>query len=294
MEIKYVNRATGKIEIEHPPSKELLSFLYDNPFGEKVILPIVKQKLITEWYGKIMDSPASVSRIQAFVDDLDIDMSEAKKKISEFDSFNDFFYRELKPGVRKIGNGLVAPGDGKILAFEKVSQINSFYIKGRKFTLAEFLEDEELATEYKDASMIILRLAPKDYHRYHFPYQGIPAKSETIKGVYYSVSPIGLDDNFTEVFCENKKEICRLRIERNGEILMIPVGATMVGSLNSTYEPNQQVEKGQEMGYFAFGGSTIVLLFDANRFKVDKDLILNTQNELETYVRMGEQIGREI
>lgn len=294
MEIKYINRANGNIETENPPAEELLNFLYDNPFGKKAILPIVKQKLITKWYGKLMDSPLSVNRIQNFVDSLDIDMTDYKKEISEFKTFNDFFYRKLKDGVRKIENGLVSPGDGKILAFEKVSQVNSFFIKGREFTLKEFLEDNELAEKYRDASMIILRLAPKDYHRYHFPYAGIPSESKNIKGVYYSVSPIGLEDKFTEVFCENKKQICKLETENEGEILIIPVGATMVGSLNSTYQANATIDKGEEMGYFAFGGSTVVLLFDSNKFKLDEDLIQNTQNELETYVKMGAKIGEKI
>lgn len=189
---------------------------------------------------------------------------------------------------------MVSPGDGKILAFEKVSQVNTFYVKGRKFTLKEFLEDDELAEEYKDASMMILRLAPDDYHRYHFPYVGIPSESKDIDGVYYSVSPISLEDNFTEVFCENKKQVCKLKTEDKGEILILPVGATMVGSLNSTYQTNELVERGEEMGYFAFGGSTVVLLFDSECFTIDQDLITNTQNQLETAVKMGERIGGRV
>lgn len=291
MEIKYINRLNGNVEIENPPGEEVLDFLYNNPFGENIVLPFAKQEFITEWYGKAMDSSLSVNRIQPFVDSLKIDMSESKKEISEFESFNDFFYRELKPGVREIGSGLVSPGDGKILAFEKVSEVNTFYVKGRKFTLKDFLEDDELAEDYKDASMVILRLAPDDYHRYHFPYAGIPSASKDIDGVYYSVSPISLEDNFTEVFCENKKQICKLKTEDKGEILILPVGATMVGSLNSTYQTNELVERGEEMGYFAFGGSTVVLLFDSECFTIDQDLITNTQNQLETAVKMGERIG---
>ena len=294
MEIKYINRATGKVRIERPPAEGLMNFLYNNSFGEKMVLPLVKQSFITKLYGKMMNSSSSTNRIQAFIDSLNIDMSEFKKEAKEFKSFNDFFYRELKEGVRNIEEGLVSPGDGRILAFEKISQVNSFYIKGREFTLKEFLKDDELTDKYKNASMIILRLAPEDYHRYHFPFKGIPSKSKEIKGMYYSVSPIGLRDNFTKVFYENKKEICRLTTENKGEILIIPVGATMVGSLNSTYKPNTVVEKGEEMGYFAFGGSTIVLLFDSAYFKIDEDLLENTKNNLETFVRMGEKIGSVI
>lgn len=294
MEIKFINRSNNTIEIERPPGEELLRFLYNNPFGEKIILPLAKQKFISDWYGKAMDSPGSIKRIEPFVKTLNIDMTEAQKKISEFNSFNDFFYRKLKPGMRKIEGGLVSPGDGRILAFENVSEVNTFFVKGEKFTLKEFLRDDSLAEKYKNSSMVILRLAPNDYHRYHFPYEGIPSESKNIDGVYYSVSPISLEKNFTKVFSKNKKEICKLRTKDKGEILIIPVGATMVGSLNATFQPGSLVKKGEEMGYFAFGGSTVVLLFNPNSFELDNDLIENTKNKLETFVKMGEKIGREI
>lgn len=294
MEIKFINRTTNTIEIEHPPGRKLLDFLYHNPFGKKVVLPVAKQKFITSLYGKMMDSPSSTNKIKPFIDSLQIDMAESAKQMGEFKSFNDFFYRELKPGARPIQNGLVSPGDGRILAFENVSEVQHFFVKGKEFTLPHFLKNDVLAEKFSSASMVILRLAPNDYHRYHFPYAGIASKSEKIEGVYYSVSPISLKEKFTEVFTENKREMCRISTANKGEILILPVGATMVGSILSTYTAGAKVEKGQEMGYFAFGGSTIVLLFDSKAFKLDADLVQNTKRNLETYVRMGEQIGIEI
>lgn len=291
MDIKYIARSTGKVELENPPAEGLLKFLYGNTFGKLAVLPIAKQKAITKRYGKMMSTNKSVERIPAFVDSLKIDMSESKKSINEFTSFNDFFYRELKPGARKIGEGLVSPGDGRVLAFQKISEVNNFYVKGKKFTLKEFLMDDALYTKHENSAMIIVRLAPNDYHRYHFPFKGMASESKKIDGSYYSVSPIALESNFSKVFCKNKKEICTLTTDGFGEILVIPVGATMVGSLNSTYEANTLVEKGQEMGYFAFGGSTVVLFFDSKYFKIDEDLLKNTKNNIETFLHMGEQIA---
>lgn len=293
MDIQFINRATKELVTERPPGEDLLRFLYGNPVGEALVLPIAKRKFISDWYGKKMDSPSSVSRIEPFVISLNIDMSESEKQIDEFTSFNDFFYRKLKPGARKIEEGLVSPGDGKLLVFEKASEVNSFFVKGERFTLEQFLEDEKLAEEYNDAAMAILRLAPNDYHRYHFPYPGIPSPCHEIGKDYYSVSPISLEKKFTQVFTKNKREICRLKTAGKGEMLIIPVGATMVGSLNSTFTPESPVKKGEEMGYFAFGGSTIVLLFDSGKFTFDKDLIENTRNHFETAVRMGEKIASE-
>lgn len=292
MQIKFKDRKTGTIILESPPAEGLLKFLYDNPFGKTAILPIAKRKFISEIYGRRMDKPSSTKRIQDFVNVLGIDMSESEKSISEFSSFNDFFYRKLKASARPIETGFVSPGDGKLLAFEDISDVHNFFVKGREFTLPEFLNDQELAQKHKNASMFILRLAPNDYHRFHFPCDGKVSGITKIVGCYYSVSPYALASNFTKVFCENKREFCILNSAEKGDIIIAPVGATMVGSIIETFTPNQQVKKGDEMGYFTFGGSTIVLIVDKDKLKIDADILENTRNRIETFVKMGEKIGQ--
>ena len=277
---------------ENPPAEGLLKFLYDHPFGKTAVLNLAKRKLISETYGRQMNKTSSTKRIKGFVDQLGIDMEESARPVEEFTSFNDFFYRKLKPTARPIEPGFVSPGDGRLLAFENISDIHDFFIKGRKFTLAQFLKNEQLAKQYKDSSLIILRLAPNDYHRYHFPYEGTPSEITKIRGNYYSVSPYALASNFTKVFCENKREYCILKTEDKGDVVIAPIGATMVGSIFETYTPNEELKKGAEMGYFAFGGSTVVLLVDKNKIAIDADLIENTKNKIETFVKMGEQIGK--
>lgn len=291
MEIHYINRKTGKIESEAPPAEGLLKFLYTNPFGKRVFLPLIKRKFISTIYGKMMDKKSSTKKIQGFVKELNIDMSESLKEISEFTSFNDFFYRKLKPSARPIQGNFVSPGDGRLLAFENIKDTSKFFVKGQEFTLTQFLKSKELAKKYSDCSMVIVRLAPNDYHRYHFPAAGTPSPSQKIEGFYYSVSPYAVTGNFAKVFCENKRELCSFTLTNNTEILLIPVGATMVGSINSTYSPNKTIEAGAEMGYFSFGGSTVVMLFPKEAIKLSSDLIQNTTNNLETFVRMGESIG---
>lgn len=291
MNIKYIDRKSGEVFTETPPAEGLLKFLYDNPFGKTAILPIVKRKFLSEIYGRKMDSPSSIKNIQPFIDNLNIDMSESKKSIEEFESFNDFFYRKLNPNARPIGEGIVSPGDGRILAFNDLNSINSFFIKGREFKLSEFLQDKELAKKYEGGTLVILRLAPNDYHRFHFPFNGTPSPIKKIRGSYFSVSPYALASNFTKVFCENKREICTLNTQNKGDLLIIPIGATMVGSIIETYKPNEVVGKGDEMGFFAFGGSTVVLLAESGKLTIDEDILVNTVNKMETFVKMGEQIG---
>ncbi|MGB3774844.1 MAG: phosphatidylserine decarboxylase [Leeuwenhoekiella sp.] len=291
MEIKFIDRKTGQIKIESPPAEGLLKFLYDNPLGKIAILPLVKRKFISSWYGSQMDKASSKQKIEGFVKEHQIDLSESTKSLSEFTSFNDFFYRKLKPGARAIENGLVSPGDGRLLAFENVDNIDRFFVKGNEFSMSSFLENHDLAKKYEGASMFILRLAPNDYHRFHFPYEGIPSEIKEIKGSYFSVSPHAVKNNFARIFCENKREYSILSTQDKGDIVIAPVGATMVGSILETFEPGMKVEKGQEMGYFAFGGSSVVMLVEKGMINIDKDLLQNTANRLETYVQLGDKIA---
>ncbi|PID89748.1 MAG: phosphatidylserine decarboxylase [Bacteroidia bacterium] len=292
MEIRYIERETGEIRTETPPAESLLRFLYDNPCGKTTILPIVKRKFISEIYGRRMNTPASAKKISAFVNEMGIDMSESEKEIAEFCSFNDFFVRKLKPEARQIQKGFVSPGDGRLIAFDRLCDLQSFFVKGQEFTLAAFLKNRTLAEKYSNSSLFILRLAPNDYHRFHFPYAGVPSPAKKIKGFYCSVSPYAIAENFAKVFCENKREYTILDTKDKGEVLIAPIGATMVGSIVETYQANLAVKKGTEMGYFAFGGSTILMLVKQQNIKIDEDILQNTKNRMETFVKMGEKIAR--
>ena len=291
--IEYIERKTGEIKVEKVPGEKYLKFLYYNPLGELPLNLVVKKKFLTEYYGKKMDKPESVKKIPSFIEQADINIAEAKKRVEEFKSFNDFFYRELKEGARTVDyreNVLASPADGKILAFENLDIEKEFYIKGDKFTLEEFFADKELANKYKNGVFMIIRLAPIDYHRFHFPVDGEISESKLIDGVYYSVSTHAIKKNF-RILCENKREYSILKTEKFGDIAMFEVGATMVGGIKQSYKSNSYVKKGEEKGYFYFGGSTCVLVFERGKVKIDEDLLENTKKGIETKVYMGEKIG---
>lgn len=291
--IEYIERKTGEIKVEKVPGEKYLKFLYYNPLGELPLNLVVKKKFLTEYYGKKMDKPESVKKIPSFIEQADINIAEAKKRVEEFKSFNDFFYRELKEGARTVDyreNVLASPADGKILAFENLDIEKEFYIKGDKFTLEEFFADKGLANKYKDGVFMIIRLAPIDYHRFHFPADGEISESKLIDGVYYSVSTHAIKKNF-RILCENKREYSILKTEKFGDIAMFEVGATMVGGIKQSYKSNSYVKKGEEKGYFYFGGSTCVLVFERGKVKIDEDILENTKKGIETKVYMGEKIG---
>ena len=290
--IQFVDRESGTIKTEKVAGEKWLVWLYNNPVGEATLWTLAKRKFVSSFYGEMMDRPASTEKIQPFVDEFDIDLSIAERQ--EFSSFNDFFTRKLKADARPIDTSsivLVSPADGKILAYADISNTD-FIIKGYRFNVQSFLNDFLIAEKYKNGSLFVIRLAPNDYHRFHFPVGGNVSLLTQVDGDYYSVNPIALHE-MAEIFCLNKREFVIISNPIFGEVIMAEVGATMVGSIIQTYKKDKgnKVTKGQEKGYFEFGGSTVVLLFENGKIRIDEDLLENTANSFETKVEMGERIG---
>ena len=139
--------------------------------------------------------------------------------------------------------------------------------------------------------MLVVRLTPADYHRFHFPVDGVPGLHKLIKGKYYSVSPISIQKKF-KTFFKNKREYTIIESDYFDKVIMVEVGATLVGAIRQTYKPRQLIRKGEEKGYFKFGGSSVVLLFKSNTVIIDEDLLQNSRLAYETTVKMGEKIAR--
>jgi phosphatidylserine decarboxylase len=152
------------------------------------------------------------------------------------------------------------------------------------------LGSPDLAHEYQNGAYIIVRLCPADYHRFHFPVAGTAHSAQLIPGKYYSVSPIALE-KLARVYCQNKRMLTQIDSDHFGKVLMLEVGATFVGGMEQTFTPEQRVEKGEEKGYFKFGGSTVILFFQEGMIEIDGDLLKNTERGLETAVKMGMRIG---
>ena len=286
---KYIERESGILKTEKVLGEKWLTWLYNNPVGEATMFTLVKRKFVSSLYGNMMDQPSSADKIQPFVDEYNIDMNIIQNP--KFNSFNDFFTRKLKAEARPINNDshvIISPADGKILAYADISNAD-FIIKGFRFNVSSFLADAELAKKYKSGSLIVIRLAPYDYHRFHFPVSGEVSKPVLVEGDLYSVNPMALRQ-MAEIFILNKREYVSISTFQFGDVIMAEVGATMVGSIIQTYEKTNAVA-GNEKGFFKFGGSTVVLLFEKNKIIIDTDLLKNTAVGLETEVKMGERIA---
>ena len=242
------------------------------------------------------DTKLSARKIPSFIQEYGIDIDQAIKKVKDFKSFNDFFTRALLKSARPIDlnpHTLISPGDGRLIVYEDIDMDNLIQVKNLTYSLKELINNDSIAAEYEKGTCLILRLAPIDYHRFHFIDSGTPSKSTPIEGCYYSVNPIALN-NIPKLFCQNKREWSLFNSDNFGDILTIEVGATCVGSIIQTYTPNKKVTKGFEKGYFKFGGSTTILFFKKDTVKIDTDILQQSQLGFETKVLFGESIGHKI
>ena len=291
--IRYIDRYDGRTKTEKVYGERWLRWAYENPAGRLGVRLLFRRALFSRYYGWRMNKRGSDLRIFKFVEEYGVDISEFAKSPFDFKTFNEFFHRALKPERRPIHAGekvAVLPADGRHLAFRDVSRTDGFYFKGSRFSIAELLGDEALAARFENGSMLISRLCPSDYHRFHFPVAGIPGEPRLLPGWLYSVSPIALRRNI-RYLVENKRIVTVIESGAFGTIVMVEIGATNVGSILETFIPDRDAAKGAEKGFFAFGGSCVVTLFEQHRIRFDDDLVANTAAFMETYARMGDRLG---
>ncbi len=241
--------------------------------------------------GRKYDDPASKQEIQKFIDFHQLDMSEVRLPIEEFKNFNEFFYRALKPDARPCSAPnnpgiIVSPADCRSVVFNRVDTATKIWIKGREFSIRRLLGDisAEEASRFENGALGIFRLAPQDYHRFHIPVDGVLGRPTLIAGEYYTVNPMAIRSAL-DVYGENVRVVVPIESETHGRVMVVCVGAMMVGSTVITRKEGEAVKRAEELGYFKFGGSTIVLLFEEGKIKFDDDLAENSSGALETLVR---------
>ncbi|KAF8674083.1 Phosphatidylserine decarboxylase proenzyme 3 [Rhizoctonia solani] len=247
--------------------------------------------------GQKYDSPESAREIPAFIEFHNLNVEEIKDPLDSFKSFNEFFYRKLKETARPVdepGNPsrAVSCADCRMMAFETVSEATRLWIKGREFSVKRLLGETYAheAPKYDGGALGIFRLAPQDYHRFHSPVDGVVGPMTYIAGEYYTVNPQAIRTQL-DVYGDNARKIVPIDSPVFGRVMCVCVGAMMVGSIVTTVKEGESIARGQEFGYFAFGGSTIVILFEKGKLKWDDDLLSNSSSTLETLVRVGMGVG---
>jgi phosphatidylserine decarboxylase len=293
-QIEFFNRYTGKVEIEEIYGENFLRWTYGNPLGKLSLHALVKRAFFSRWYGNRMDAQASREKVAPFISRYRLQAEEFADDPSAYKTFNEFFYRKLKPGSRSIHpdkDSAVFPADGRHLGFQDISKAPGIFVKGAVFTLEKLFADRELGEKYKGGSIVLSRLCPVDYHRYHFPVNGTPDRPTLIEGALFSVSPLALRRNIN-FLTENRRSYCRIQSPEFGQVIMFEVGATMVGHFEYTYAPGVPMHKGAEKGYFKFGGSEVITVFEPERIRLADDLVEQSKQGRELYARMGDFLGR--
>lgn len=291
--IKIYNRKTEQYDIEKVAGEGFLNYLYSTQTGRAGLQLLIKRKIYSSFFGFLCNTRISARKIESFIKEYNINREEFVGSVEEFKCFNDFFTRRLKIGERAFDSNpdlFLSPGDGRIRVWQNIDTDNIIQIKGITYSLSELLENAELSRKYQDGTCIVLRLAPVDYHRFHFMDSGICSESIKVKGAYYSVNPIALD-SIPQLFCRNKREYSILKSDNFGDVAYIEVGATSVGSIIQSYTPSKPVARGDEKGYFKFGGSTIVLLLEKDAVQIDEEILMQTEIGYEVKVLAGERIG---
>lgn len=291
--IFYIDRLTGERLEEDVYGEGALRFFYESSLGRFIGTFLAKFPPFSRFYGWLQRLSITKRNIVPFVLKYKINPAEFEHPIESYPSFDAFFTRTLKKEVRPLAEGVVIPADGRYLCYQNIATCDGFVVKGKKFSLERLLGNPSLARSYAEGSMLIARLCPTDYHRFHFPLECTPSVPELINGPLYSVSPIAVKKNLA-FLAENKRVITHLKTDAYGTVLFIEIGAMCVGSIHQTYSPNRLCKKGDEKGYFSFGGSSLVILFQKGYIHFAPDLILNSNQHLETFCLFGQPLEHNL
>ncbi len=286
MTIYIVDRKTKKVFEEIVYKGGALRLLYKPTVFSKILCTLVaKIPLASYLFGLWQRLPLSKKEITPFVKKFHVNLGESEK--TEFRSFNDFFTRKLKGNARPISkDSLVAPADGRYFIFENIKPHQEIFMKEQRLSISKLFHGSD---KYIGGALVMARLAPPDYHRFHFPVDCIPSAPKLIGGYLFSVNPIALRTNIN-FLTENKRVVVELKTETLGTLAFIAIGATNVGSIEFTFEPGKHYKKGAELGYFAFGASMVLILIEPNKTHLAADLLKNTTSGMETLCCMGEAL----
>ena len=285
--MRYKDR-TGKEVCANGQQDVFLQKLYGTALGRK-LLSVLVQPVVSRIAGRFMDSGLSAVLVSPFVQKNHIDLSQYEKK--EFTSYNDFFTRKIRPSSRpfaEAAEAFTAPCDSKLSVYP-ITEEAQFCIKDTQYTMERLTRSKRVAKEYEGGILCVFRLTVDDYHRYAFVDDGELSREFHIPGVYHTVNPVA--GEYYPIYKENTREFCIQKSRHFGRLLLMEVGALLVGRIVN-HDVEQTVSRGEEKGYFEFGGSTIILLTQKGAVLPRKNILYRSARGEETRIRQGEKIGK--
>lgn len=268
-----------------------LRFLYGTIPG-RAVLKVLVHPWVSKVAGFFLSSGMSKKVIPVFIRKNKIDMEGVIVPKNGFASFNDFFSRRRRAdSISLKKDQIISPCDGYVHRV-KIKGTTVLDVKYSRYSLEDLLQDKGLAEKFEDGTALVFRLTPANYHRYCYPVGGRILFSKQIPGKLHCVRPIALRD--IPVFVQNSREYQVLETERFGTVVQMEVGALLVGRIKN-HDGNRSgsdVRQGTEKGYFEFGGSTIILLFQKDCFTMDEQLLTAVNDDGELPVRLGDIVGK--
>ncbi len=288
MEIKFFNRKKGVVEIEQVYGNAVIQWLYGTFLG-KLISFITSMSFVSKIYGAMQNRTESIRKIPSFIRQFDIDMELFENY--KYGNFNDFFIRKFKDDQRIFVSEIQhmpAFCEARYLGWKSIEENMLIPVKG-KYLTPKALLGKKWCKSFDGGPLMIARLCPVDYHRFHFPDAGIVEDSYRLSGRLHSVSPIALKQK-GNILCTNERHITILDTENFGKLAYVEVGATCVGKIVQTHKESSYF-RGDEKGYFLFGGSTVILIGQAGKFQIDSDILERSLSGLETLIELGQPIA---
>ncbi|PGH07524.1 phosphatidylserine decarboxylase [Helicocarpus griseus UAMH5409] len=299
-------RKTGKFEREQQPlMKKLKLFLLFNPLTEWLDTTHAMRRYLHKGaveQGKKEATSASRKQIRGFVDFFHINMNDFEPSdISAYGTFEDFFVRAHKPGSRPIHSphdpsNAVVVADSRVVVYETVEQSKKIWIKGLDFSMTSLVMDQQLGPQFANGSVASFRLSPQDYHRYHSPVTGKIKLFRSMPGDYYEVDPFALRSE-VDILTRNARDYVVIDTTEFGDVLFVAIGASDVGTVrihDKFQKPGNDITKGEELGHFQFGGSSIIVAFKEGRMIFDDDLLNVSRRAIATDVEVGMSLGKAI
>lgn len=290
---------TGQTEIEKVYGDWFINFLYCSVAGQR-LGGIFTNKYFSKLYGSLQDLPTSGRKVRPFIDKFNINIDEyepgslgGKDIRYSYRTFNEFFIRKFKMGARPFVSEphlMPALAEARYVGFDAIDEKRLYPVKGHYLLAKDLIGNDQLAKIFEGGPLIIARLCPVDYHRYHYPDNGKVLDHFSVSGAYDSVNPLALKHK-NQIFIQNERYVSILQTENFGRLAYIEVGAICVGKIVQSHPWKKPFMRGEEKGYFLFGGSTVILLGEKGKWKPSSDITANTAKGIETYLHLGQEVA---
>lgn len=275
---------------------KMVEWLYKSSSG-KILSEVLVKPWVSQIYGAIQSTGLSRRKVDPFVKEFNIKLDDylpedGRTLADPYSSFNQFFIRRFKPGLRQYPsapNEMGAPAEARYFAYDSIKDDELIPVKGKFLNAPLLLANQKWQDVFKDGPCLLARLCPVDYHRYHYPDHGKVLDHYPVHGKLHSVNPLALKEK-EDIFATNERVVTILETENFGKLAYVEVGAIMVGKIIQSGSL-KNFRRGDEKGYFLFGGSTVIVLGEKGKWAPTSDMVENTKKKIETYVHLGTTVA---